>query len=79
MRISRPRSRDNAVKVAAVVSSICTTEEDVEEEEEEAEMEEEEVDVAAVERTLNVAAEIFGDSLLHEGLSRCPVNLWRAC
>ena len=59
MRTSRPRSKDIAVKVAALVSSTCAAEEDVEEE---AEMEQEEVDVAAVKRTLKEAAEIFGDA-----------------
>ena len=59
MRTSRPRSKDIAVKVAALVSSTCAAEEDVEEE---AEMEQEEVDVAAVKRTLKEAAEIFGEN-----------------
>ena len=62
VRISRPRSKDNAVKVAAVVSNTCAAEDVDEEEEEEAEMEEEAVDVAAVKRTLKEAAEIFGDA-----------------
>ena len=47
------------MKVAALVSSTCAAEEDVEEE---AEMEQEEVDVAAVKRTLKEAAEIFGEN-----------------
>ena len=63
MRTSRPRSKDNAAKVAAVVSNTCTAEDvDDGEEEEEADMEEEAVDVAAMERTLKEAAEIFGEN-----------------
>ena len=61
MRTSRPRSKDNAAKVAAVVSNTCTAE-DVDDDEEEADMEEEAVDVAAMERTLKEAAEIFGEN-----------------